>query len=528
MLRAIKHQKWGSFFPSKSLAAAFCIGFCSLLYQVLSIEVLFYFFAESSLAIAIALSSYLAGMGLAAMLLSYHLESTKRWNSWDVLGALMIVGALFNEIFVRNYELIPWALSTLPKEGTASLLVKPLVLWFYLFIPSFFIAGSFPVLNGLIENKENFKFKKTGLLYAVDNLGAIFGILIGSMGFLYFLGTKTTAQITSVLLAATCVTFSLSKKLRVVALCCIALFASDLLLFTKTRPHVVKSNPTNKDAKVQGGPWETIYFQKPSYFGLITVAKQENENDFLALFVNHRSMCVTSPELNQSEAGIGVDTIAEVNSSSARVLNIGLGCGISANHIAGSNRVKHLDIVEINPVVAEAASTVLSHANQNVLNRKNVRLHLKDGYEYLRTYSLQPYDAIVLDVEEPNIIYSSPLFTEESFKLVKKNLHSDGVFTLWSFFANPTFSKVLINTVESVFKYVVVRSYNGTDLVIFASDRKLSLYPKNKEELMVLSQIAQEITSEINSLGSNNLEKYYNASSIFDLPTNYDEKFFKD
>ena len=66
------------------------------------------------------------------------------------------------------------------------------------------------------------------------------------------------------------------------------------------------------------------------------------------------------------------------------VLVIGCGAGITAGAVSIDPRVEHVTIVEIEPLVPEAASDYFSAQNFDVVADPKVRVHIDDGRHYLQ------------------------------------------------------------------------------------------------------------------------------------------------
>lgn len=130
---------------------AFFVGFSSLVYEVYSAKILFLYFVESTQAVAVTLSAFLAGLGTSALLCSRTVTDQRR-QAHTVLIGLQIAAAAYAVVVLRHHELIPrvadFALRTF-GEGLTSDVFRVVFSWLYLFLPGSFIGGAFPILTGL-------------------------------------------------------------------------------------------------------------------------------------------------------------------------------------------------------------------------------------------------------------------------------------------------------------------------------------------------------------------------------------------
>ncbi len=119
------------------------------------------------------------------------------------------------------------------------------------------------------------------------------------------------------------------------------------------------------------------------------------------------------------------------------VLIIGAGSG---NDVAAAlaNGVKHVDAVEIDPVINEIGRR--KHPNKPFSDPR-VSIHLTDGRGFLRQshakYDLVVYalvDSLALHSSYSSVRLESYLFTEQAFRDVKSHLKPDGMFVMYNLY----------------------------------------------------------------------------------------------
>lgn len=208
-------------------------------------------------------------------------------------------------------------------------------------------------------------------------------------------------------------------------------------------------------------------------------------------------------------------------------IHVGLGCGFTTHSVARQDNVARLDIVEINPVVAEATASHFGTENGQVLASPKVRLHIHDGADYIRSAN-EVYDAVIIDIEEVTVIYSSPLYTREYFEIIKKKLAPVGRLALWAQTGSQEFEKIIYNTLKAVFPNVQVRVIDETFYTFYASDAPLAIQPQDGAEARIIERLLNVPLDEVNTLDNKVLEKYFNIRSFFDLPYDYRERFIRD
>ena len=525
---AVSHQYY--------LNLIFWIGFSSLIYEIYSTKVLFLFFLESSQAVTLAITAFLAGLAFSSLWFS-GLAKQSALNNMRILWGMQLAVILYAYFILKNYALIPelidWLKARISSPAGLNF-AKIAIIWLYLFIPAFFIGGSFPLINGLYLNGRQEQTQGTGLVYFWDTLGAIAGAFLAGFCLLPQLGFRATVIIAMSVNLCIAIVIAPGKWLRtllvVLALAMLGGEASSYASHRKAEQRQEAGNSAYPEYPELDSIFGKILFQQMSPFGRITIgADAFDEKGNKALFVNYRDMCRSSQ--HESEAGIGA-LVAARSPENSRILSIGFGCGFTAKAIAGARKVAKLDIAEINRTIVAGAAQHFSKENDDVLNNPKTTLHIIDGAEYLRDTKVL-YDAIVVDIEEATIIYSSPLYSKEYFQIAKQRMKAEGVFGLWAFDGDPDFQKVLYNTLKAVYKHVSLIRIEGK-YTYYASDSSLNL-PVSRagshpgpQEMQDTKVLLSTPNVEINTLDNNVLGKYFRVRQVFNLPLGYSEAFLRE
>src|SRR5262245_50780638 len=112
------------------------------------------------------------------------------------------------------------------------------------------------------------------------------------------------------------------------------------------------------------------------------------------------------------------------------VLVIGCGAGITAGAVSVDPALEHLTIVEIEPLVPQAAADYFSEENFNVLSNPKVQLNIDDGRHYLLTTD-DRFDGITADPLDPWVKGAANLYTREFFEAARQHLNPGGVVTMY-------------------------------------------------------------------------------------------------
>jgi spermidine synthase len=112
------------------------------------------------------------------------------------------------------------------------------------------------------------------------------------------------------------------------------------------------------------------------------------------------------------------------------ILVIGCGAGITAGAVSIDPRVERETIVEIEPLVPEAAAAYFSEPNFDVLHNPKVQVRIDDGRHFLLTTN-QLFDGITVDPLDPWVKGAANLYTEEFLEAMKRRLNPGGTVTMY-------------------------------------------------------------------------------------------------
>lgn len=484
--------------------------------EIYAVKALQFFFIETSYVSSLVISSFLAGIALATLTVQ---RFERHLGAKEFLVLLIGIFVLYGYFVLKNLNLIPESIDRIHQFTNVPalvLLLKMLLIWIFLLVPAFFLGAGYPLLLSDMASNAPLTPAMSTRLYFWDTFGAILGclasgfILIPKFGMHQTMLTATAiSSLALVLLARLC-----RRQAYLVFALCICLLVAGVECYQMRKSQ-------NASAPIDIGK---ILFREQSPFGLIQVAEKGSGAQIdKTLYVNFRSMCVFSSSANQSENQIA-KLSGDVLHPGGSVLNIGLGCGMTAGTLARHKNIASVNIIEINPVIVKASKQHFSDANEHVLEHPKVSLQIGDGAAFIRQQTHPLYDGIVIDVEEVSIIYSSPLFTVDYFKKMQTRLKEGGVLAFWSFRVSREFTRVLYNSLRAVFSNVEIKLADNA-ATYYASNRALDLPAPNAEEVFWLGKVFELKLDAVNTLDNQELLKHFSTNETFGLPTNYDEEF---
>jgi len=152
-----------------------------------------------------------------------------------------------------------------------------------------------------------------------------------------------------------------------------------------------------------------------------------------------------------------------------RAMVIGVGSGQTAG-VVQLFPFQRIDLVDLSPRVVEAAQTLFSDLNRNVLGNPRVRVHIADGRHYLLTHP-ERFSLITLEASRLWFAGEGDLYTREFYQLCSARLAQDGVLQQWVplFDLSVQDTVILLRTVRTEFLYVAF--YMGTESGMIVASR---------------------------------------------------------
>jgi spermidine synthase len=163
----------------------------------------------------------------------------------------------------------------------------------------------------------------------------------------------------------------------------------------------------------------------------------------------------------------------ECGGSAQRVLNIGLGSGVTLSRLA-ELPVQRIDSVEISEGILEANRRFLS---PDLFSDPRIEHVLADGRNYLLVNEGKRYDIIVVSPSWAVELASAGLLTDEFFALASKRLAPDGTIAIWLdlFYVPDEDIDVVFRTFRRSFPHATAWTTEDAEMVLIGSPEPFSL-----------------------------------------------------
>ena len=181
----------------------FFSGALALVYEALWQRRFALVFGSAAPATAAVLAAYFAGLALGSFVIGNRVH---RFKSPLKLYAILEVGIAIGALMVEPL------LNIFDKAFPSNLLLKTIVAFLTLAIPTMCMGGTFPALGAFIDRGEHHLGRTAGLLYATNTAGAALGVLAVPLLLLPLLGARNTLYATAALnLLLAAIAYQLSR-----------------------------------------------------------------------------------------------------------------------------------------------------------------------------------------------------------------------------------------------------------------------------------------------------------------------------
>jgi spermidine synthase/MFS family permease len=348
--------------------------------------------------------------------------------------------------------------------------------------PAAFISGiQFPLLIALLGKGREGLGNQTGQAYACNTLGAILGSLAGGFGALPLLtapGSWCVAVFILAGLGALALVLSLRETGGTGRLFwpALAIFLAALLLKTQGPTAAWRHSPigagrVNLSGFTKNGLKKFLHERRRQI-----IWERDGSESAVALSAYEGLSFIVNGKVDGNARGDASTQVmlgmlgAVLHPDPKKAIVIGLGTGSSAGWLADIPTMERVDVVELEPEIAEVARRCAA-VNRNVLQNPKARLIYADAREILLTAPEQ-YDLILSEPSNPYRAGIASLYTAEFYRSARKRLAPGGLFVQWvqAYEVDTATIRTIIATLRSEFASVESWQTNPTDMLLVCTD----------------------------------------------------------
>jgi predicted membrane-bound spermidine synthase len=436
------------------LLVAFGTAVASFIYEIAWIRMLSLVLGSATHSFELMLSAFILGLALGA--LWAHRRADQFANPVRALGIvqwMMGFAAMATlPLYLMSFEWTVHLLDALDRTDAGYWLFTVARYGFCLLImlPATFCAGvTLPLITKtlLVAGKGE---RAIGMVYGVNTLGSIVGVILAGLVLLPLLGLKpllVQGAVVDMVLGVVLLRvaagssapgrrFALAAAVGVLAVASLALWRNDFdqrLLSSGVFRFGFLPN-TNQRAIMyyRDGRTATVTVGRTLSDGNIFIATNGKPDASLdsTWYRKAGTTGQRKPMGGDASTQVLLPLIALAHAPKAEtVAVIGQGSGMTSHFLLGSPHVKKLVTVEIEPEMIRG-SRYFYPANKRVFDDPRSQFVVDDAKSYFAATDKR-YDLILSEPSNPWVSGVSGLFTTEFYSRVKRYLSEDGVFGQW-------------------------------------------------------------------------------------------------
>jgi len=423
-------------------------GISSVTIQLLTIREFLTQFHGNEITISLVLFSWLMLTGLGSLVAKPFRHSSLK--IYTLLTLMIALWPLPQMILIRGCREALFIHGSSPGFYTIFLYIVITVAP-YCLLTGFILPYAQKVLN---DHHHHFE---SGDLYITDNIGDILGGALFSFLLVYWLKPFPIIALTSALLIGVGLLLLLRSRSYVLLLTALVL-ASFFYRYALDRPFERHSLSTQYGDVIR-------YIESP--YGRIVVSREGPQRTFWESGIPLYS----DSNIVNSEEKIHYPLCQLDRAENVLLISGGLGETLAEVSKYGP---AHVDYVELDPYLTDVALELDVIEKAPFLEIKNT-----DGRRHMKTTE-RKYDAIIIDLPDPDTFQINRFFTREFFSLAKKVLKRGGVVSMGVRYSQNYLSEIrkkklstLYNTARLYFRNVILLP--GQEAYFVCSDRELWL-----------------------------------------------------
>ncbi len=427
------------------LAAAAITGAASLVYELVWIRLLSLVLGSSNHAFELMLSAFIGGLALGGFWIRRRADTIA--NPLAALGVIqLLMGALAlaTLVFYRQaFDAMHWMLQAFARTepGYTLYLLGSHALALAVMLPATICAGMTLPLLTRYQMTEGGGERVIGRTYAANTVGAIVGVLGTTHLFLPQLGIKGAMLFGAgldlalgawllVLAGRSAYTRLIGVPIALGVLVVVGLRSNLDAKLLDSGVFAGRSPTSNEDGEMlfyRHGKTATIGVMRyPLGDGTEVVGFTTNGKGNGSLLFNAEPEQATADEPSFGLLGLLPHALKPEAETAAC---IGVGTGLTAHYLLGSEHLSTMDIVELEPATVDAAR-LFEERTGRVFSDTRVRFHQADAKTFFGSKAAS-YDVILSQPSNTWMPGVAGLYTKEFYAGIRGALASDGLFVQW-------------------------------------------------------------------------------------------------
>ena len=197
--------------------AFFLSGLVGLAYETIWMRMLTFVFGSTTLAVSTALAAFMAGLALGSYALGKLADRiNNHLKAYVILEVLVGLYGLSTLVTLTNLDKIYLPLlASLPNDFYLLTAARFVLAFIVIGVGAFLMGGTLPIISRILIKEKDSIGEQFGSIYAINTLGAVFGVLLAGYFLIPMLGLRSgigMAALLNFLIAAGCWAFLARHK----------------------------------------------------------------------------------------------------------------------------------------------------------------------------------------------------------------------------------------------------------------------------------------------------------------------------
>jgi len=422
-------------------------GISSIAVQLLTIREFITQFHGSEITISLVLFVWLLLNGIGS--LGAKIIKISKVTTYSILILVIALWPLPQLIIIRYFR------ESLLLHGTSPGFYQIFLYIAFTTAPYCLLIG-FILPSALNLLKHDYQEFSSGELYITDNIGDISGGILFSFFLVYWINPFKIIAVTSGVLILTSLLLLIKAKKNHITV--ISLMVVSIFFIYALNSQFEKSTLEKQYGNI------SVYNESP--YGRIVITNEENQHTFW----ESGTPLYTDADIMGNEEKVHY-ALCQLDRAIGEVLLISGGFGETLLEIK-KYKPGHIDYVELDPSITKLAieaGLLKETPGLSIIN--------SDGRAYLKA-TQKKYDAIIIDLPEPDTFQMNRFFTSEFFSIANQRLKENGILSFGMKYYGNYISDIskkklssMFNTVNQYFKNVIL--IPGGDIYFLCSNADL-------------------------------------------------------
>ena len=463
------------------LATAFFTGLSSFVYEIVWIRMLSLVLGASTHSFELMLASFILGLALGGLWVRRRVDSVE--DPVRFLGVVQIVmgvaAAATLPIYNGSFDLMAWLLSAVARNNSGFVLfnLASTAIALLVMLPATFCAGmTLPLITYRLLRSGSGE-RALGLVYSVNTVGAIVGVVLAVHVLMVWLGMKGAllvgAAIDVVLGMVLIMARRAPRERRMPSFWAMPAGLAALAIVALMVDIDVRKSSSGvfRTGAARIAPGSEVTYHRDGKTATVDIL---DDGQVRAIRTNGKTDAAITMGQGREPTGdqltMALLTVLPLaHQPQARTAAIiGFGSGMSTEVMLGSPNLERVDTIEIEPAMVEGAQH-FRPVVQKAFDDKRSHIVIDDAKSYFAR-GRSRYDIIVSEPSNPWVSGVSSLFTEQFYRRLSEALNDGGVLSQWlhTYEMDSGALASILAAVAKTFPEFVIYSSIDSDIILIA------------------------------------------------------------